>query len=113
MKLMKTYENHCLLTYCIEYCSLSFVAGLLLEGNKSDLRSQSSPSELLEVSGSIASLEGTGNSAGRQQSQPISISAAGAWAEYKAVDQREKRMRQTWIFHLCGGEKFDSSPPQV
>lgn len=68
------------------------------------------PPELLEVSGNAASLEATSNSAGRQQSQPISISAAVARAEYKAVDQREKRMRaEKYFFSLCGGEKFHFS----
>lgn len=59
---------------------------------KSDLKAQSPP-ELLEVSGTAASLEATQNSAGSWQSQPISNSAV-ALVEYKAVDQREKRMRQ-------------------
>lgn len=75
-----------------------FVAGYevdraALRGEKSDLKAQSPP-ELLEVSGSAASLEATQNSAGRRQSQPISISATVAQAEYKAEDQREKRIRQ-------------------
>lgn len=60
---------------------------------KKNLKAQSPP-ELLEVSGRAASLKATQNSAGRRQSKPISISAAAALAEYKAVDQREKRMRQ-------------------
>lgn len=62
-------------------------------GGKSDLKAQSPP-ELLEVSSRAASLGATQNSAGMGQSQPISISAAVAWAEYKAVDRRHKRIRQ-------------------
>lgn len=64
--------------------------------------------ELLEVSATAASLQATQNTAGSWQSQPISISAV-AWLEYKAVDQRERRMRHRLIFPLCVGEKFDFS----
>lgn len=65
------------------------VAAVLLK-EKNDLKAQSPP-EILELSSSAASLEAMQNSAGRRQSQPISISAAVAWAEYKAVDQRDKK----------------------
>lgn len=67
-----------------------------------------SPPQLLEVSGSAASLEDTQNSACRQQSQPISNSAAVAWAEYKAVDHREKKMRQNRFFRCVEVRSFTS-----
>lgn len=63
------------------------------EGTKRNLKAQSHP-ELHEVSDSTVSLEATQNSAGRRQSQPISIFAAELRAEYKSVDQMEKGMTQ-------------------
>lgn len=46
-------------------------------------------SSLWKNSSSVAWLKATQNSGGREQSNPISISSAAAWEEYKAVDQRE------------------------
>lgn len=58
-----------------------------------NLKTQSPP-ELHKVSGSTVSLGAMQNSAGRRQSQPISIFAAVPQVEYKSLDQMEKQMTQ-------------------
>lgn len=60
-----------------------------------DLKAQFLPLALQEVSGSAASLEVTEISAGRQQSQAISISAAVPRLEYKAEDARGRKRADT------------------
>lgn len=70
---------------------------------------------LLKLSDTAISLGAEQNSAGGRQSQPLTVSAIVALAEYKGADQRRKSSRH--IFSLCSGDasggKFDCSHVRV